>query len=105
MIARSLLFVPGHNSKFMESAANSNADILLPDVEDSVQPISNKQLSRDMILSFVNGKKFNDKMIFPRVNSPESGELIKDITQLSVNGIHGFMYPKAKNGTHFHEYF
>lgn len=98
MIARSLLFVPGHNSKFMESAANSNADILLPDVEDSVQPISNKQLSRDMILSFVNGKKFNDKMIFPRVNSPESGELIKDITQLSVNGIHGFMYPKAKNG-------
>jgi len=99
MIARSLLFVPGHNSKFMESAANSNADILLPDVEDSVQPYSNKQISRDMILSFVNGKKFDGKLIFPRVNSPESGELINDITQLSVRGIDGFMYPKAKTGS------
>ena len=76
MIARSLLFVPGHNSKFMESAAKSNADILLPDVEDSVQPISNKQLSRDMILSFVNDKKFDGKLVFPRVNAPDSGELI-----------------------------
>jgi citrate lyase subunit beta/citryl-CoA lyase len=98
MIARSLLFVPGHNPKFMESAASSNADILLPDVEDSVQPVSNKQLSRDLILSFVKEKKFNNKKIFPRINSPESGELIKDITQLSVNGIDGFMYPKAKTG-------
>ena len=99
MIARSLLFVPGHNSKFMESAAKSNADILLPDVEDSVQPISNKQLSRDMILSFVNDKKFDGKLVFPRVNAPDSGELINDITQLAVRGIDGFMYPKARTGS------
>ena len=99
MIARSLLFIPGHNLKFMESAVLSKADILLPDVEDSVQPHSNKQLARDLILSFVNNKKFISKKIYPRVNSPESGELIKDITQLSVNGIDGFMYPKAKTGS------
>lgn len=98
MIARSLLFVPGHNLKFMESAANSNADILLPDVEDSVQPISNKQLSRDLIVSFVNDKKFKNKKVFPRINSPESGELLKDVSQLSINGVDGFMYPKAKTG-------
>jgi citrate lyase subunit beta / citryl-CoA lyase len=82
----------------MESAILSDADILLPDVEDSVQPISNKQLSRDLIISFVNDKKFNNKKVFPRINSPESGELLKDITQLTVNGIDGFMYPKSKNG-------
>ena len=70
MISRSLLFVPGHNLKFMESAILSDADILLPDVEDSVQPISNKQLSRDLIISFVNDKKFNNKKVFPRINSP-----------------------------------
>jgi len=99
MLARSLLFVPGHNLKFMESAATSTADIILPDVEDSVQPVSNKQLSRDLILSFANNKKFNNKKVFPRINSPESGELLKDINQLSVNGIDGFMYPKAKTGS------
>jgi citrate lyase subunit beta/citryl-CoA lyase len=99
MLTRSLLFVPGHNLKFMESAANSSADIILPDVEDSVQPVSNKQLSRDLILTFVNNKKFKNKKIFPRINSPESGELLKDINQLAVNGIDGFMYPKARTGS------
>jgi citrate lyase subunit beta/citryl-CoA lyase len=99
MLARSLLFVPGHNLKFMESAANSSVDIILPDVEDSVQPVSNKQLSRDLILTFVNNKKFKNKKIFPRINSPESGELLKDINQLAVNGIDGFMYPKARTGS------
>jgi len=99
MLTRSLLFVPGHNLKFMESAANSSADIILPDVEDSVQPVSNKQLSRDLILTFVNNKKFKNKKIFPRINSPESGELLKDINQLAVNGVDGFMYPKARTGS------
>ena len=98
MIARSLLFVPGHNDRFMEKSISSDADILLPDVEDSVQPISNKQLARDTIIRFANDGKYSGKLVFPRVNSPESGELISDITQLAINGINGFMYPKAKTG-------
>ena len=98
MIARSLLFVPGHNDRFMEKSISSDADILLPDVEDSVQPISNKQLARDTIIRFANDGRYRDKLVFPRVNSPESGELISDITQLAINGINGFMYPKAKTG-------
>ena len=40
---RSLLFVPGHNRKLIKYAINSNADVLLLDIEDSVQPRSNKQ--------------------------------------------------------------
>lgn len=98
MIARSLLFVPGHNDRFMEKSISSDADILLPDVEDSVQPTSNKQLARDIIVRFAKDGKYSGKLVFPRVNSPESGELISDITQLTINGINGFMYPKAKTG-------
>lgn len=98
MIARSLLFVPGHNDRFMEKSISSDADILLPDVEDSVQPTPNKQLARDIIVRFAKDGKYSGKLVFPRVNSPESGELISDITQLTINGINGFMYPKAKTG-------
>lgn len=98
MIARSLLFVPGHNDRFMEKSISSDADILLTDVEDSVQPTSNKQLARDIIVRFAKDGKYSGKLVFPRVNSPESGELISDITQLTINGINGFMYPKAKTG-------
>jgi citrate lyase subunit beta / citryl-CoA lyase len=99
MIARSLLFVPGNNIRFMENSIKSNADILLPDVEDSVQPYTNKQVARDNIIQFAKEGKFNGKMVFPRINAPDSGELINDITQLAIDGISGFMYPKAKTGS------
>ncbi len=97
-LLRSLLFVPGHNEKLMNSACKSGADILLLDLEDSVQPRINKQIARDTIISFVKKKKFDRNLLFPRINDRESGELLKDIEQLAIEGIHGFMYPKSKTG-------
>jgi len=97
-LLRSLLFVPGHNKKLMNSASKSEADVLLLDLEDSVQPKSNKQSARDTIISFVKEKKFNNHYLFPRINDRESGELLKDVEQLTIDGVHGFMYPKSKTG-------
>lgn len=98
ILMRSLLFVPAHNERLMASASKAEADVLLFDIEDSVQPISNKQIARDNILKYLQEGKFAGKCIFPRINDRESGELLKDVTQLTVDGIIGFMYPKAKTG-------
>lgn len=95
---RSLMFVPAHNNKLMDSACRSNADILLLDIEDSVQSTSNKQKARDNILQYISENKFNGRPLFPRVNDRESGELLKDLYQLTVEGISGFVYPKATCG-------
>lgn len=95
---RSLMFVPAHNLKLMESAVKTEADVLLPDLEDSVQPNSNKIVARENIIKFIEGGKFNGYRVFPRVNDRESGELLKDVTQLTIQGIDGFMYPKAHTG-------
>lgn len=92
------MFVPGHNERLLNSASRSDADVLLLDIEDSVQPVENKQLARDTIIKYVNEKKFNNHLVFPRVNDRESGHLLKDIYQLTIPGIHGFMYPKSKRG-------
>lgn len=94
-LMRSLMFVPAHNKKLLESASRRDADVLLLDIEDSVPPCD-KQLSRDNILEFVKRPDLQGKLIFPRVNDRESGELLKDAYQLTVDGISGFMYPKAK---------
>ena len=96
-LMRSLMFVPAHNKKLLESASRRDADVLLLDIEDSVPPCD-KQLSRDNILEFVKRPDLQGKLIFPRVNDRESGELLKDAYQLTVDGISGFMYPKAKRG-------
>jgi citrate lyase subunit beta/citryl-CoA lyase len=82
----------------MSSASRSEADVLLLDIEDSVQPVANKQIARDMIKDWVSQGKFNNHMVFPRINDRESGQLLKDIHQLTIPGVHGFMYPKSKRG-------
>lgn len=97
-LMRSLMFVPAHNERLMNSASRSNADVLLLDIEDSVQPIENKQIARENILRYIAEGKFKDRILFPRINDCESGELLKDVYQLTVSGITGFMYPKAKKG-------
>ncbi len=97
-LLRSLMFVPGHNEKLLESAARSCANVLLLDIEDSVQPVSNKQIARDTIKKWVTNGKFNNHVIFPRVNDRESGHLLKDVYELTIPGIEGFMYPKSHKG-------
>lgn len=92
------MFVPAHNERLMDSAARVNADVLLLDIEDSVQPVQNKQIARDNILRYIAEGKFKNRVLFPRVNDRESGQLLKDVYQLTVEGIEGFMYPKAKKG-------
>ncbi|MBM3327640.1 MAG: CoA ester lyase [Calditrichaeota bacterium] len=97
-LLRSLLFVPGHNEKLLSSAAKSDADVLLLDIEDSVQPASNKAVAREMIKKWVGNGSFLKHLVFPRVNDRESGFLLQDIHSLTIPGVHGFMYPKSVLG-------
>lgn len=97
-LLRSLMFVPGHNERLLDSADRSDADALLLDIEDSVQPQSNKQIARDRILAKLQAGYFKNHLVFPRVNDRESGELLKDLMALTVDGIDGFVYPKSQTG-------
>ena len=96
-LMRSLMFVPAHNQKLLDSAVRRDADVLLLDIEDSV-PYQDKQKSRDNIKEFAKRTDLNGKLLFPRVNDRESGELLKDAYQLTIPGIAGFMYPKSTKG-------
>jgi citrate lyase subunit beta/citryl-CoA lyase len=98
VLMRSLMFVPAHSDKLMQSASKVDADILLLDIEDSVQPVANKQVARNKIIEYVKNGMFKGRTIFPRINDRESGQLLKDVSQLTIPGIAGFMYPKAKRG-------
>lgn len=93
-LMRSLMFVPANNEKFLESCVKRDADVLLLDIEDSVPPYE-KQKARENIKRFVERSDVDGKRIFPRVNDRESGELLKDVYQLTIPGIAGFMYPKS----------
>lgn len=93
-LMRSLMFVPANNLKLLDSSLRRDADVLLLDIEDSV-PVVDKQVARNNIKDFVTRPEAQGKLIFPRVNDRESGELLKDLYQLTIPGISGFMYPKS----------
>ena len=93
-LMRSLMFVPAHNQKLLDSSLRRDADVLLLDIEDSV-PALDKQTARDNIKEYVSRPEAQGKVVFPRVNDRESGELLKDLYQLTIPGITGFMYPKS----------
>lgn len=97
-LTRSLMFVPAHNDRLMQSAARSDADVLLLDIEDSVQPVENKQIARNNIIRYIEEGVFANRIIFPRINDRESGQLLKDVMQIAIKGVTGFMYPKARCG-------
>ena len=94
---RSLLFVPAHNERLMASAIRSNADILLLDVEDSVQPKGNKAVARAMIRQAVEDGRLDGHSLFVRINNASSGELLDDLQELTIPGIRGFMYSKSRS--------
>jgi citrate lyase subunit beta/citryl-CoA lyase len=93
---RSLMFVPGNNIKFLNNAFESNADVLILDLEDSVQNKENKAIARDIIINSLKSKK--NKKVFIRINDVESGEILEDIEKLMIEGVEGFMYPKSQSG-------
>jgi len=90
------MFVPGHNERLLANAAKTGADVLLLDLEDSVQPESNKSIARETIAKWVTSGSLSQFQIFPRVNDRESGHLLRDILALTIKGVNGFMYPKAR---------
>ena len=98
LLLRSMMFVPGHNEKLLISASRSSADALILDIEDSVMPVSNKQIARDMIREKVKAGLFKNFEVFSRINDRESGHCLKDVYSLTIEGITGFVYPKALRG-------
>jgi citrate lyase subunit beta/citryl-CoA lyase len=97
-VLRSMMFVPGHNERLLSRAATTKADALIPDVEDSVMPAANKQVARDSIREKVQSGIYKNFHVFPRINDRESGHLLKDVHALTIGGVDGFVYPKAKRG-------
>ena len=93
---RSLIFVPGNNSRFLEKAKNLQADIVCFDLEDSV-PDNEKANARKLIKSALKSRKSYGSSIFVRTNSPASGKIPSDLKEIVQKDIDGIVIPKVNN--------
>ena len=95
-LLRSLIFVPGNNSRFLEKAKTLSADIVSFDLEDSV-PKEEKESARNLIKEAL-GKRFEYKAeVYVRTNSPASGIIPQDLSKIVQKGIDGIVIPKVNN--------
>jgi citrate lyase subunit beta/citryl-CoA lyase len=93
---RSLIFVPGNNSRFLEKAKKLQADIVCFDLEDSV-PDEEKKNARKLIQTALKSRTSYTASIFVRTNSPKSGKIPDDLKEIIQKGIDGIIIPKVNN--------
>lgn len=97
LVLRSLMFVPGHNEKLYDSALKCDADALLFDLEDSVQPTKNKLIARQMIVSKLKDDRFDNYLKFVRLNEISTEFFLTDVIEVSKANIDSFLLSKANN--------
>lgn len=102
-ILRSMLFVPGNKERLIGKAADSAADALILDLEDSVLDAS-KQEARDVIKTMLKTGISVKHHIFIRTNDLESGFVEEDFAQLTLEEVTGFIVPKSYNSKDIHSY-
>src|SRR5919112_399899 len=99
--SRSLIFIPGNNSRFLEKSKTINSDIICFDLEDSV-PIDEKETARILVndtLQEINKMEDESKrkrLISVRINAPDSGLAVEDLKKTITQGIDAVVIPKVE---------
>ena len=96
---RSELAVPGSRIDFFEKAAQSEADVIFLDLEDSVS-ISKKSSARENIIAAVNEIDWGEKTLSIRVNSHDTTFINDDIEEIMKNAssrLDLLMFPKVNS--------
>jgi citrate lyase subunit beta / citryl-CoA lyase len=97
MSARSWLFVPGDSERKLARAADSGADALILDLEDSVAP-QRLSAARQLVAAQLQARRNQgSQQLWVRVNALESGQLLDDLLSVMAAGPHGIVLPKVSS--------
>jgi citrate lyase subunit beta / citryl-CoA lyase len=91
---RSFLFVPADSERKLAKGAQTEADVLIYDLEDSVAP-ANKPDARLTLSKWIEGRP-TDRRTWIRVNEPGSRDLLHDLVAVVPLRPAGIVLPKIK---------
>ncbi len=96
MLLRSFMFLPAHNTRFIDKALAGDADAIILDMEDAV-PVSRKEEARKIIVDYSRKGLLKQKKVFIRINHIGTKEFVDDISELIVLGVYGLMPSKIRD--------
>lgn len=91
---RSLLYVPGNNSRFLDKSQTRGADALILDLEDSV-PVDRKSEARDMVSNRVAALSSGPSALTVRING-DMRTAVKDLEAVVQPGLAAVLIPKCE---------
>ena len=84
---RSNLSVPGHLTKMHGKASDSNADVVMLDLEDSV-PIEEKQNARTQVIESLLSLNWERKIVTVRINALDTPFAYRDLLEVAEQAGH-----------------
>jgi citrate lyase subunit beta/citryl-CoA lyase len=94
---RSMLFVPGDSPRKFEKAAQTAADALIIDLEDSVTG-ENKAAARGLTRTMLEGGRRAGMTLFVRVNALDTDMTLADLAAIMPARPDGIVLPKCRSG-------
>ena len=92
---RSLLFIPGNQTKMLVKASDLTPDAFVPDLEDSVAP-DDKAEAREVVSNHFELLSKSGVRVIPRVNSLDTGLLEADLAAVIGPHIFGITVGKVQ---------
>ena len=96
---RSNLSVPGHLQKMHAKAKDSNADVIMLDLEDSV-PLEAKEAARAQVIDSLLGLDWGQKTVTVRINALDTPFAYRDLLEVAETAGHridALVLPKVNN--------
>jgi len=78
---RTELAVPGSNARFLEKAAQGDADVVFFDLEDSVAP-SEKESARKRVIETLHDSAWKDRTVSVRINGLDTHYMYRDVVDV-----------------------
>jgi citrate lyase subunit beta/citryl-CoA lyase len=96
---RSVLYMPGANTRALEKARSLPADGLIFDLEDAVAPDA-KVAARENVLKALREGGYGKREILLRINALDTPWGQADATAAAKSGAHAVLIPKVESASH-----
>jgi citrate lyase subunit beta / citryl-CoA lyase len=92
---RSMLFMPGSNSRALTKAGTLPADSVIFDLEDATSPDA-KEKARSMVVERIAAGGLAPREVLVRINSPDTALGMADLEAIAGSGADGIVLPKVE---------
>jgi citrate lyase subunit beta/citryl-CoA lyase len=96
VVMRSVMYTPGNNYRMLQKMPSLNADVLVPDLEDSVPP-EEKETARFMVRDSIPIIAESGAYIYVRINDWRSGLTESDLEAVVQDGLDGIVLAKTES--------